>query len=280
MGLLDFVAKPGQRVAYLFPELQAEDSPIHAADVGDKEAPAGGYRPTGQLQNVFIFQFWPKQLQDTYTPNYASKNIPGGSHPLLQWTSGNGRDLSFTAEFVSELTEDGNLVTDKNADFRARISTSSAKSSITAVGAGAGALGTTGLGSLLLPSSRYTVNVKAALAALQQYLYPNYISNDTGTVAKPPKKLILVLPGTGLGRGELDDGILCVLRSAPVTIESWFPGGDIRSASVSLRFSEIVQRSAGGGNVSNIKYIGAQAYKALASKYTSTLNSPSELRLR
>lgn len=264
MGLLDFVSKPEQKVAYLFPE---------QADQAAGTFTGGGFRPGSRISDVFVFQFWPQQVSDNYTPNYATKNIPGGSHPIFQWTSGNGRDVSFTAQFISEIREDNRALRLDNSDFRSRI-TSAASTSVIAT-SGGGAI--PGVGPLLLPSSRYTVNVASAIAALQQYLYPTYDGN--ASTAKPPKKLILVLPGTKLGRNDNNDGILCIMRGASVTMESWFPNGELRAASVALKFSEIVQRSTGGEDVSNIRYIGAEAYKDLASKYTANISNPTQMSI-
>ena len=120
-----------------------------------------------------------------------------------------------------------------------------------------------------------------ALAALQQYLYPSY-STDTANkgTTKPPKKLVLVLPGTKLGRADGADGILCIMKSANVTMESWFPSGELRAASVSLQFAEIIQLTGASG--SNIRYIGSEAYSALANEYqrSSPLDgNPSDLSL-
>lgn len=273
MGLLDYVARPPQSVAYLFPELSGLASSPTSVGV---PATSGDAAKNRTIEDVFVFQFWPQQIQDNYTPNYATKNIPGASHPIYQWTSGSGREISFTANFVSELREDTGFGVVTNRDFRSRISGANAKSITNDNGVSAPPTSGTGfpLGPLLLPSARYTINVSAAIAALQQYLYPDY----TEDVARPPKKLVLVLPGTNLGRKKDHDGILCILRSAPVTMESFFPNGEIRSASVNLRFSEIVQHS-GGDNVSKIKYIGAEEYKDLADRYKVTITNPNELSL-
>ena len=73
------------------------------------------------------------------------------------------------------------------------------------------------------------------------------------------------------------DSILCIMRSASVTQEAFFPSGEIRSASVALRFSEIIQIST--SSVSKIKYIGAEVYDELAGDYTHTINSGDELTL-
>lgn len=258
MGLLDYVAAPRQRVAYLFPEI-IED-PARGGRITNQFSGTGGAK-----KDVFVFQFWPQQLQDNYTPNYVSKNIPGASHPLYQWTSGNGRDISFTATFVTELNENAGLDAFKESDFRSRIANQAA-SNASFVAAGA----SNAVGALLLPSARYTVNVAAALAALQRYLYPTYLQEG---VVVPPKKLVLVLPGTKLGRDE-GDSVLCILRSAGVTHEAYFPSGEIRAATVALRFSEIIQHTT--GEDSNIKYIGAEKYDQLAGAYTTELVAGSE----
>lgn len=263
MGLLDYVSTPRQAVAYLFPEIDPIGQNRLSVITG-----SGGLEiiPILPLKEVFVFQFWPQQVTDNYTPNYATKQIPGASHPLYQWTGGNGRTISFTANFVSELREDVYNPT-LTGTFQERFATG--KVSDRAGGGGRGGPLTAGL----LPSTRYKINVAAALAALQQYLYPTY-GADQG-VAKPPRKLVLVLPQTKLGRAESADGILCIMKSASVTMESWFPSGELRSASVSLEFAEIIQYTQGEG--SNIKYIGAEAYTLLAAKYQVNVGSASDL---
>ena len=100
MGVLDYVSQPGQKVAYLFPEIPFTPGTAQSID------PTGGLVPPGKLQDVFVFQFWPQQVSDNYQVNYATKNIPGASHPLYQWTGGGGRTISFEATFVSEIAED------------------------------------------------------------------------------------------------------------------------------------------------------------------------------
>lgn len=250
MGLLDLVNDPTPSVAYLFPEVVGAGAASRSQFSGRA---VDGVAKT--LSNVFVFQFWPNQVQDRYEVNYSTKQIPGGSHPLYQWVGGNGRTISFDATFVTEVEEtiSAGLQT---ATFNARIAQQGR--------AGAGVANA--VIPSLLPSSRYTVDVAAAIAGLQQYLYGNY--NDTAEkkgIAEPPKKLVLVLPNTQLGRGQGNDGVLCILLRADVTIESWFPSGRIRSATVGLEFAEIVQESDGEG--SNIKFIGADAFESAADRY-------------
>lgn len=268
MGLLDYVAAPRQRVAYLFPELGQYGS--------ENFTGAGsGLTPNTVVSDLFVFQFWPSQVTDNYTPNYATKQIPGASHPLYQWVSGAGRNISFTANFVSEVREDSATIQGASSthnSFSSRIAASSA----TAIGRGARSLV---LGPGLLPSSRYTVNVAGALASLQQYLYPTYGEQSASKgITKPPKKVVLVLPGTKLGRADGADGVLCILKGANVTMESFFPSGELRAASVALQFAEIIQYTKGSGT--NIRYIGAETYDGLAKTYQSSVtSSPGDLSI-
>jgi hypothetical protein len=263
MGLTDLVAQPGQKIAYLFPEIPF--SPVSGN--GGSQDVTSGLQPNAalsskELQDVFVFQFWPQQVTDRYQVNYATKSIPGASHPLYQWTGGGGRTISFDAQFVTELAEDTSGTTTQ-VGFNARIQADTGVlggAAVTAVG--------NAITAGLLPSSRYIVDVAAALASLQRYLYGTYPSTGTGTAGliQPPRKLVLVLPGTSLGRSKANDGILCILKSADVTMESFFPSGEIRSATVSLEFAEIIQRTVGQGT--KITYIGAEKYSSLAGNYT------------
>lgn len=259
MAFLDLVATPGQQVAYLFPEISRTNinqvGPPPNAKPGSTTIDVGGV-----LSDVFVFQFWPSQVQDNYEVNYATKQIPGGSHPLYQWVGGNGRTISFDATFVSEVAEDDLAPT---LPFNRRIELQAAGiSEASRVLRGVA----TGVAAAFLPSSRYTVDVASAIHALQRFLYGNY--NDIAAlkgIAQPPQKLVLVLPGTRLGRRPGADGILCILLRADATIESWFPNGQIRAATVSLQFAEVVQVADGEG--SNIRFIGASEFTDSADNY-------------
>jgi len=248
MGLIDIVAQPGQKIAYLYPEIP------FSTPTGTTQSANG----KGALLDVFVFQFWPQQISDRYQVNYATKQIPGASHPLYQWTGGGGRTISFDATFVTELAE-----SNFNAaqPFNTRIQSDAGAFAGTA----AQSLKNT-LSAALLPSSRYVVDVAAAVASLQRYLYGKY-NDNTGKsgITEPPHKLYLVLPGTSLGRKKGVDGILCILLRADVTMESFFPNGEPRIANVSLEFAEIIQHTMGSGT--SIRYIGSDAYDTLAASY-------------
>lgn len=184
---------------------------------------------------IFVFQYWPESFEDNYNPEYSTKQIPGGSHPLLQWTGGSGRDITFTAQFTAEVDD----------------------------GLSRGAIGRKNAAiTRLTPSSRYTVDIRGALNRLRSFMLPDYGggagSFNINSLASPPKKLYLVLQGTRIG-GE-KDYILCVLRSAPITYEACFPSGVPRIAQVSMTFSEIVQGT-GGADSSAITFIGRSSFE-------------------
>jgi hypothetical protein len=208
-------------VAYLFPELDPTRVGATLSNTADSV----------QRDSTFVFQFWPTQIQDNYEVEYATKPIPGGSHPLYQWIGGSGRVISFEAVFTSEIED----------DF--------AFNGLTA----------------LTPSSRYSVNVAGAIAALRSYQYPTYREGSEIGIVEPPKRLHLVLPKTNIG-GDRDD-ILCFLKSCRVTIESSFPSGAIRVATVALEFIETVQKSTGDPGVSRVQFIGTSSFKKASQDY-------------
>lgn len=212
MAGLEFLTLLGApQIAYLYPEL----------DVNSRAQTIDAITARGRTygDNAFIFQYWPSQVQDSYEVEYATKMIPGGSHPLYQWVGGSGRSVSFEAVFTAEVEVEG-------------ISLRATPTS-------------------LIPSSRYTVNVAGAISRLKSYQLPKYGPNGV----KPPPKLRLVFPNSKAG-GDVDD-ILCFLKSARVTRESCFPSGVIRVATVALEFIETVQHgsNSGQGSGPSVKFI-------------------------
>lgn len=239
MALLDISPLvPRPQVAYLFPELD----PVR------DQAKADSVNSGFSANDIFVFQYWPTQVQDAYEAEYASKVIPGGSHPIYQWVAGSGRTISFEATFTSEIDE-GSF-----SDLQ---------------GGGTGGGGNTGLGATVLPSSRYTVNVAAAINKLQSFQYPTYQNGGLKSISIPPAKLRLVLPGSKIGRKNSKDDILCFLKSTRVTYESFFPSGTIRVATIALEFVETVQRAgSSSSNSSSIEFIGTKSFdRELLSNY-------------
>lgn len=195
-----------QRMCYIFPESQIG---VHG----------GG--------EDLVFQYWPETFDDSYTPDYAMKQVPGGSHPLFQWTGGSGRDISFIAQFTAEVDEGP---------------VGAQRPNLTNV----------------TPSARYNVDVRGALSKLRSFMLPSYTeTGQVNSLVAPPKRLILVMEGTGIGGNK--DYISCILRGAPITYEALFPSGHPRIVSVSLTFSEIVQQQADTG--SSITFIGRESFE-------------------
>ena len=196
------------------------------------------------LYDAFVFQYWPSTLSDSESPSYAEKVIPGGSHPLLQWTGGAGRTISFSAIFTAEI--DVTPTTDIKALNPSLFN----------------ALG----GAKFTPSDRYTVNINAAIAKLKSYqrgLYPDGALNAS---VKPPKRLYLVLEGTNLGGDHPE--ILTVMRTGDVTYQAWFPSGNPRIAEVSLSFTETVQHVGDTADASQITFIGRSSFEKAGKNYT------------
>jgi hypothetical protein len=118
-------------------------------------------------------------------------------------------------------------------------------------------------------------------------MMPTYSSSSSlnGPIT-PPKRLILAFPGTGLAGGgwrterggsirlsgigragpqTTYDAVTVLLFSAPITIESWFPNGAPRVATVQLTFKEVIQKNASGST--SITYVGSNPYRYLGTGY-------------
>jgi hypothetical protein len=223
----DLIGPSTPATCYLYPE----------PDPGTKPAPGSS--------DIFSFQYWPQSLQVTYTPSYATQEIPGASHPLYQWTGGQGRTISFEALFTSEIAPES-------------------------LGAAAAE------GGILTPSRPYTVDVAAAVARIQSYMLPAYKGAGMNGTITAPERLVLVFPKTGLSGGLRAQGfsaaptldyVYVLLTGAPVTYESWFPDGSPRIASVALTFTEVIQRK--GGALTSIRYVGREPFADLGNKYNS-----------
>lgn len=210
------------RSAFMFPELA---QPGAVAD-----------------DDLFVFQYWPEQLEVSYTPEYSAKQVPGGTHPLYQWVGGSERSFTFTAQFTAEI-DTGDDPTFSRGGF---------------TGSNPGAL-------RLLPSARYTVDIRAAINRLMSFMLPSYEDQaaDLNALAKPPKRLWLVFENTRLG-GDRDE-VLVILRSAPVTYEAWFPNGVPRIVQVALTFSEVVQRRTAQGSA--IRWMDRKPFEDDGRKY-------------
>lgn len=185
-------------------------------------------------------QYFPESLTDSKAVNWAPKDIPGGSLPIYQWVSSGERTISFAAVFSCDVDFS------KNPEL--------IEMKIKAAGL-----------------ERRNVDIRSAVAWLRSFTLPSY---DRFTAA--PRKLLLALPGTGIGLaggsqfGD-DDAILAIMTECSVEWTSFFPSGQPRLATANLTFAQIAQfrgevnfpdRDApavygltGGGN-SSIRFLG------------------------
>lgn len=241
MAIVDNLNPQPPQSVYLFP------TPTSAVRTGRSP---GLPRP---LQNESLyFQYWPQSLSDDYQVEYAEHAIPGGSHPIYQWVGGRGRTISFEAVFTSEINTSRSL----------------AGGALDRASRGFAALGARSAGAVtsFLPSAPYTVDVAAALSKIRSWMLPDYSKAGRLGETDPPKTLTLVFPNTKLaGKTDL---ITVILRSAPVTYESWYPNGQPRIATVQLTFNEIVQSPSGSGsNGTKVRFIGRKDFVAGSETY-------------
>ena len=214
-SLLNVPQEPRLAQAYLQPIDLApgEDNPFF----GFRDFNDLGSSPGIGTRGAIAFQYWPESVQDSRPSEWGSRNIPGGSHPLKQWTNGGDRTVSFTAIFTTD-TDPGDEF------FEGWLGLSPYES-----------VGDIPLNGLELGTR--DVDLRAVVSWLRWYTYPYY---DSGGVAYEPAKCLLVMPQTKLGH-DGTDYIVAVMTTCDVTYEEWFPSGFPRIIEVNLEFSESVQ---------------------------------------
>lgn len=180
--------------------------------------------PTGDLstfdsfetaRNTYLaLQYWPESLTDSRGAEWNPRSIPGGSHPIYQWTHGAERRISFQAVFTTDTAppDETSGRDDPYADV----------SLLTAIQKGT-----------------RDMDIRSAVNWLRYFTYPSY-GDGADLRAYEPPKAILVLPNTRLGH-DGSDYVVCVMTQCDVTYEAWFPNGVPRILEVSLEFAEVVQ---------------------------------------
>jgi len=245
MAVIASALTGGPQAAFLFKEINPNNNLELTNEKILVSAGAGSSNTNnvlGKKGGFFVFQYWPTQISDSYDTEWSSKIIPGGSRPLYQYIAGGARTISFDAMFSQEVTDTSLILSGISPTF----------------------------GDLTLPSTRYTVDVKGAIAALRGLQHPSYGPTGVRGTSIAPPKLRLCFPGLNLGGNT--DGILCFLKTAKVTYQACFPDGTPRVATVAVEFVEIVQQAAADPRFSNIQFIGQQSFLKHAGdyKYSST----------
>jgi len=191
------------------------------------------------------FQYFPATFSDSHGTNYQNKVIPGLSHPLYQWTSGQARVISFEAVFTRDrtYTNDEQTAIKQGAGNR---DNSIEGNTTNALGQ---TLGAKQLGIASNSDSR-NVDIPSAVAWLRSFLLPEYGKDTSGTKGSsperphPPMKLILGMPGTRINWGVPSlppSEIYCIMTGCEVTYDGFFYDGTPRMAKVALSFTEIIQ---------------------------------------
>ena len=137
---------------------------------GDKPVTAAlaMYDPiSGKEEGAFqAFQYFPEKITDSKSVDYASKTIPGGSHPIYTFISGGERTITFDVIFAN----------DENPDAGASL-----KNFLT---------GKANFSPLSLGKIRPdVVDIKEAVKWLRSFLYPEYKNN----IAKAPPLVVLFI---------------------------------------------------------------------------------------
>lgn len=208
---------------------------LQPLDMAPDEAPP--WNPGGsEAGGAIAFQYWPETIQDSRASEWSPRNIPGGSHPIYQWTHGGERRISFTAMFSTDTAPD-DIYLAQSAE---------------AAAAGAAAALVPGL---LTPDDPYAiqnlnplsglemgtrdVDLRAVVGWLRWYTYPYYSEGDDWRAYEPAKAL-LVMPNMGLSYLG-SDHITTVMTQCDVTYEACFENGFPRLIEVALEFAEVIQ---------------------------------------
>lgn len=184
---------------------------------------------TDSPQETFVFQYFPESINDTKQINRSTKDIPGLSLPLYQFTSGGERSISFQAYFSTDLDLLAHGVS-KAAEIFSRVKE--------------------------FGLTRSNVDIRTAMTYLRGFLLPRYGESDAGLgmITFAPRKIMLTIPRSGIGMlggatsegMVMPDSVVCLMSQCDVTFEAFFPSGLPKIASVQLTF---VQTAQYGGQV-------------------------------
>lgn len=224
-------------------------SEVYITELGDDDLPIVE-RGVPQYRR---FQYFPESIADTKQVSYQTKEVPGGSLPLYQYTGSGERTISFTVYFATDVDH---LVAQSSPDFdvpdggwqgdmRLEVGSALREGSVTGKVEGAQAR--------MRAAGHESRNpyIPGALIWLRRFTLPRYGQNsEVGVpITTPPRKLLLHFTGSNLealggsgGFTAVGGGILAIMTQCDINIEALFPSGNIRVASVSLAFAEVAQR--------------------------------------
>lgn len=190
------------------------------------------------------FQYYPETIQVSKQTGWESQEVAGGSHPLYEWVKGGESGITFTVVFTRDLEEVSTLEIGEMQwmfGFGPEYDTNKLKNTFA------------------MEDKDRNPDIRVELNWLKWFSYPEYISGDP--VVKPPPKLRLFLPNSGIGEGG-KDYMNAVMSSMDITYQKMFPNGEPRIVEVSLSFNEVVQVG------DRIRFIGRGEYGTGVKTYT------------
>ena len=87
------------------PKPRLKQAYLAIADAGLPDKPP--WSETGGDKGAIAFQYWPETITDSRAVEWNPRAIPGGSHPIYQWTHSGERRLAFTAVFTTDFEPEG-----------------------------------------------------------------------------------------------------------------------------------------------------------------------------
>jgi len=212
-------ALPRLRQVYLIAVDTAEGENVPWDESGDGNVANGAVKAgNGAAGAKIALQYWPESLTDSRSVEWNPRNIPGGSHPIYQWTRSGERRLSFTAVFATDHEPDLPIST----GIQGFVKNIASK---------------VGLGPEEGDPAREPP-ISAVVNWLRYFTYPLYRSGDI-RVFEPPK-VMLVFDNSNLSHNGAP-GVLTVMTGCEITYEAWWPNGSPRIIEVALEFAEVVQ---------------------------------------
>jgi len=175
---------------------------------GSAQAIAAGNALGQAAADTFVFQYFPASLTESQSANYNSIEVPGGSHPIVQWINNGPRSISFQAQFAHEqITPDGSTN----------------------------------------PTSKHNVDIDAAVAWLRFFMYPHYEKRGE-ILTSPPPVLYLYMGNMRLRHNSRSNasGVPVVLMDVNANYTAFHADGTPRLADVDFTFQEVVQSASRG----------------------------------
>jgi hypothetical protein len=198
----------------------------------------------GEVGDFQAFQYFPEKITDSRSAEYASKTVPGGSHPIYTFISGGERSISFEAVF----TNDNNPAsTAKEQPYSVNIPQA-----------------LRWLRTATYPTID-TGGISKAPPLVVVYFPNSGISGVEGAGTG-----FAASPGFGVSASNISSTtgskIIGIMSSSNITYEAFHRDGTPRIVTVAIEIKEVVQTKGNWRFVSGLK--GAEGTPYVQSKYT------------